>query len=88
MENLEFLSKEEKKFVTNIKMETDKLDYYVGDTERLIEKGDFKDMAGVCKRRDEILNRLNDLVFQMQELKLEHDDYTIREVKYSPFVDN
>ena len=53
-------------------------------------------MAVVCKRTDEILDRLNDLVSQMQELKLERDVYTPRDVqqwkndtktKYSPFID-
>lgn len=52
-------------------------------------------MAIVCKRTDEILDRPNDLVSQMQELKLERDVYTPREVqwkkdtkaRYSPFVD-
>ena len=87
MENLEGLS---------LKKETDKLEYYLGDTEELIESGDFKEMVIVCKRTDEILDRLNDLVSQMQELKLERDVYTPREVrqwkkntkaKYSPFVD-
>lgn len=96
MENLEGLSEEEKKFEKNIKKEIDKLDYYLEDTEELIESGDFKEIAVVCKRTDEIVDRLNDLVGQMQELKLERDVYTPREVrqwkkdtkaKYSPFVD-
>ena len=96
MENLEGLSEEEKKFEKDIKKETDKLEYYLGDTEELIESGDFKEVAIVCKRTDEILDRLNDLVSQMQELKLERDVYTPRDVrqwkkdtkaKYSPFVD-
>ena len=96
MENLEGLSEEEKKFEKAIKKETDKLEYYLRDTEELIESGDFKEMTIVCKRTDEILDRLNDLVSQMQELKLERDVYTPREVrqwkkdtkaKYSLFVD-
>ena len=82
MENWEGLSKEEKKSEKDIKKETDKLDYYLGDTEELVESGDFKEMAVVCKRTDEILDRLNDLVSQMQELKLERDVYTPREVQY------
>ena len=80
MENWESLSEEEKTFEKNIKKEIDKLDYYLGDTEELIESGDFKEMVVVCKRTDEILDRLNDLVSQMQELKLEHDVYTPRDV--------
>ena len=53
-------------------------------------------MVVVCKRTDEILDRLNDLVSQMQELKLECDVYTPRDVrqwkkdtkaKHSPFID-
>ena len=80
MENLEGLSKEEKKFEKDIKEETDKFEYYLGDTEELTQSGDFKEMAIVCKRADEILNRLNHLVYQMQEMKLEHDIYTPREV--------
>ena len=96
MENLEGLSEEEKKFEKDIKKEIDKLDYYLGDTEESIETGDFKEMVVVCKRTDEILDRLNDLVSQMQELKLERDVYSPRDVrqwkkntkaKYSPFVD-
>ena len=71
MENGEGLSEEEKKFEKDIKKETDKLNYYLGDTEELIESGDFKEMTIVCKRTDEILDRLNDLVSQMQEVKLE-----------------
>ena len=68
MENLEGLSEEEKKLEKDIKKETEKLEYYLGDTEELIESGDFKEMANVCKRTDEILDRLNDLVSRMQEL--------------------
>ena len=89
-------SEEEKKLEKDIKKETDKLEYYLGDTEELIESDDFKEMVIVCKRTDQILDRLNDLVSQMQELKLERDVYTPREVrrwkkdtkaKFSPFVD-
>ena len=96
MENLDGLREEEKKREKDIKKETDKLEYYLGDTEELIGSGDFKEMAIVCKRTDEMLDRLNDLRSQMQELKLERDVYTPREVrqwkkdtkaKYSPFVD-
>ena len=92
----EGLSEDEKKFEKDIKKEIDKLDYYLGDTEELIESGDFKEMTVVCKRTDEILDRVNDLVSQMQELKLERDVYTPRDVrqwkkdtkaKYSPFID-
>ena len=82
MENLEGLSEEEKKFQKDIKKETDKLQYCLGDTDELIERDDFKEMAVVCKRPDEILDRLNDLVSQMQELKLELDVYTPREVRH------
>ena len=60
------------------KQGTDKLEYHLGDTEELIESGDIKEMAIVCKRTDEILDRLIDLVSQMQELKLEPDVYTPR----------
>ena len=90
------LSEDEKKFEKDIKKEIDKLDYYLGDTEELIESGDSKEMAVVCKRTDEILDRVNDLVSQMQELKLGRDVYTPRDVrqwkkdtkaKYSPFID-
>ena len=92
----EGLSEDEKKFEKDIKKEIDKLDYYLGDTEELIESGHLKKMVVVCKRTDEILDRLNDLVSQMQELKLERDVYTPRDVrqwkkdtkaKYSPFID-
>ena len=89
-------SEEEKNLEKDIKKETDKLEYYLGDTEELIESDDFKEMVIVCKRTDQILDRLNDLVSQMQELKLECDVYTPRKVrqwekdtkaKFSPFVD-
>lgn len=62
----------------------------------MIESGDFKEIAVVCKRTDEIVDRLNNLVGHVQELKLERDVYPPREVrlwkkdakvKYSPFVD-
>ena len=62
----------------------------------MIESDHFKEMVIVCKRTDQILDRLNDLVSQMQELKLECDVYTPREVrqwkkdtkvKFSPFLD-
>lgn len=81
MENWEGLSEEERKFERDIKKETDKLDYYLGDIEKLIESGDFKEMAIVYKRTDEILDRLNDFVSQMPELNLERDVYTSREVR-------
>ena len=57
----EGLSEDENKFEKDIKKEIDKLDYYLGDTEELIESSDFKEMAVVCKRTDEILDRVNDL---------------------------
>ena len=77
----EGLSEDEKKFEKDIKKEIDKLDYYLGDTEELIESGHFKEMVVVCKRTDEILDQLNDLVSQMQELKLECDVYTPRDLR-------
>ena len=92
----EGLSEDEKKFEKDIKTEIYKLDYYLGDTEELIESGDFKEMAVVCKRTDKILDRLNDLVSQRQKLTLERDVYTPRDVrqwkkdtkaKYSPFIE-
>lgn len=45
----------------------------------MIESADFKEIAVVCKRTDEIVDRLNGLVGQVQELNAK--------VKYSPFVD-
>ena len=96
MTTLGDLSEEEKNVEKEIKKEIEKLDYYLGDIEELTENDDFKEMVAVCKRTDEILDRLNDLVSQMQELKLERDVYTPRDVrqwkkdtkgKYSPFVD-
>lgn len=47
MENLEGLSEEKKKFEKDIKKETDKIDYYLGYSKKLIESGDFKEMAVV-----------------------------------------
>ena len=67
MATLEDLSEEEKNVEKEIKKEIDKLDYYLGDIEELTENDDFKEMVAVCKRTDEILDRLNDLVSQMQE---------------------
>ena len=96
--NLEGLSEEEKNS-KGYQKGTDKLEYYLGDAVELIENGYFKEMATLCKRTDEKLGRLNDPVSQMQELKLERDVYTPREVrqvrqwkkdtktKFSPFVD-
>ena len=67
MTTLEDLSEEEKNVEKEIKKEIDKLDYYLGHIEELTENDDFKEMVAVCKRTDEILDRLNDLVSQMQE---------------------
>lgn len=47
------------------KKETNKLEYFLGDTEELIDSGDFKEMAIVCKRTDKMLDQLNDLMSQM-----------------------
>ena len=93
---MEGLSEEEKKFEKDIKKETDKFEYYLGDTVELIEKGYVKEMAILCKSTDEKLDQLNDLASQMQELKLERDVYIPRAVrqwkkdtkaKFSPFID-
>lgn len=59
MENLEGFSEEEKKFEKNIKKEIDKFDYYLEDTEELIESSNFKEIVVVCKRTDEIVDRFN-----------------------------
>ena len=91
MKNLKGLS-EEKKF----KKETDKLEYYLGDTEELIKSSNFKEMAIMCKRTDEILNQLNDL-----NLKCKNSNWNVMskhqekndngkkdtKAKYSSFVD-
>lgn len=53
----------------------------------MIESGDFKEIAVVCRRTDEIVDRLNDLVGQVQELKLVYPPLWEKDAKYYPFVD-
>ena len=63
----------------------------------MIESGDFKEMAVVCERTDQILEQINDLVCRTQKLKLERTftrpEFQVRQwkkdtkAKYSLFID-
>ena len=58
---------EEKKFEKEIKLEINKLEYYLQDVHELIINQDLKEIKVTSKRTDEILDRLNDLVLRTHD---------------------
>lgn len=54
-----------------------KLKFYLEESEELLDAGDFNEIKLTCKRTEEI-HRLNNLVSNLQELKLELEIVTQR----------
>ena len=65
------ITQEEKDQEKKIRKEIEKLQFYLEEVDELIEGENFNEIKQVCKRTLEIQDKLNDLVSQLQELKIE-----------------
>ena len=65
------ITQEEKDQKKKIRKEIEKLQFYLEEVDELIEGENFNEIKQVCKRTLEIQDKLNDLVLQLQELKIE-----------------
>ena len=66
METMQEGKDQEKK----VRKEIKKLQFYLEDVDELIEGENFDEIKQVCKRTQEIQDRLNDMVSSLQELKI------------------
>ncbi len=57
------------------------MQFYLEDVDELIEGEDFSEIKQVCKRTQEIQDKLNDMVSQLQELKIELGHLTQRSIR-------
>ena len=63
---------EEERLEENIKKEISKLQYFLEETEQLIQVKDFTEIEIVNDRAGKIIVKLSDLISQMEELKIEN----------------
>ena len=75
------ITQEEKDQEKKIRKEIEKLQFYLEDVDELIEGEDFSEIKQVCKRTQEIQDKLNDMVSQLQELKIELGHSTQRSIR-------
>ncbi len=75
------ITQEEKDQEKKIRKEIQKLQFYLEDVDELIEGEDFSEIKQVCKRTQEIQDKLNDMVSQLQELKIELGHSTQRSIR-------
>ena len=90
------VAEEERELERKIKKEVEKLQFYLEESEELLETEDFNEIKLTCKRTEEIQDRLNDFVSNLQELKIEQGNITQRAVRqwkkdlkstYAPLLD-
>ena len=90
------VAEEERELERKIKKEIEKLQFYLEESEELLETEDFNEIKLTCKRTEEIQDRLNDFVSNPQELKIERGNITQRAVRqwkkdlkstYAPLLD-
>lgn len=62
---------EEKDQEIKLRKEFEKLQFYLENVDELIEDKNFDDIKQVCRRTQEIQDRLNAMVSSLQELKIE-----------------
>jgi vacuolar-type H+-ATPase subunit I/STV1 len=65
------ITQEEKDQEKKIRKEIEKLQFYLEDVDELLESEDFNEIKQVCKQTQQIQDNMNDLVSQLQELKIE-----------------
>ena len=74
-------NEEESELETKINKEIEKLKYYLEQTDELIEERDYNDIETVSKRSESILDEIYNLVFCMQEVKVDQGEYTARAIR-------
>ena len=63
---------DEKKLEEEIDKEIAKLSYFLEETDELIELRDYTEIENIKKRAEKIINKLSDIVAQVEESKLDH----------------
>ena len=68
---------DEQQLEKEIDKEIHKLKYFLDETDELIKLRDYTEMDIANRRAEKIVGKLSDLVSQVEELKIDHSDYSV-----------
>ena len=71
----------EKQQEAEIDKEIEKLEYYLEPIDEIIKEGDFTELEVIKKRTDAILDKVNNLIASVQELKIDRGAETQRAIR-------
>ena len=71
----------EKELLAEVEKEIEKLEYYLEESDELIEEGDFVEIEVIHNRMTAIHDKLCNLIAHMQELKIERGIETVRAIR-------